>query len=154
MAWRDRRRRPCNVPDEARVAFASAVVVNDHLQEIGSLRKIVVTPRGAENRVERVDVFDMEADLEVLADGFHRGVDLSQDLVFGFVEEAIPKDDFRILDEPSPELDEVAVARPLVFERPLYELIKFGVSVAGTVEVDAPFARGPLMVLAEAGHAR
>jgi hypothetical protein len=37
--------------------------------------------------------------------------------VFGGIEEPIPRKDFRPLDEQSPELDEVAIARALAFQR-------------------------------------
>src|SRR2546425_356008 len=99
-----------NILDEMGVALAAAVIVDDHFQEVGFLREILIAARRAEERVERVDVLDVEPDLEVLADRFHRGVHFSEHLVFAFVEEPVPQNDFRILDQQPPELDEVAVA--------------------------------------------
>src|SRR5256885_6399167 len=106
-----------DITDEIRVTFPATVVVSDDLEEIGLLREVVVAPRRAENRVERVDVLNVEPDLEAPADGLYRGVDLGEHLVFAFVEQSVPKDDFRILDEQPPELDEIEIGRASCRER-------------------------------------
>ena len=87
-----------DIADEVGVALAAAVVVDDDLQEVGLRGEVGVAARGAEDGIERVDVLNVEADLQVPADGFHRGVDFREYPVFADIKEAIPRDDFRILD--------------------------------------------------------
>src|SRR5262249_12002947 len=89
---------------EMGVGLAAAVVVNDDFQEIGFGRQLRVTARRAKNWVERVHMFDVKADLELLADGFDRSVHFGEDLVLGGIEQPVPGDDLRVSDEQSPEL--------------------------------------------------
>jgi hypothetical protein len=76
----------------------------------------------------------------------HGGVDLGEDLVFGGVEQPIPRDDFRPFDEQGPEL-EVTVVRSLAFKRRLDELVELPVTLPGALEVNAPLLRRPLVML-------
>ena len=126
-----------------RIAFAAAVVIDHDLEKVGLLCQFVVTPRGAKDRIERVDMFDVETDLKVLSDGLDRLVDPCEHLVFTLVEQAVPKDDFRILDEQAPELDKVAVARSLSGEGVLHEPVE-----------SAAFTRSVLVMLAKTRDAR
>src|SRR5207247_2213895 len=77
-----------------------------------------------------------------------------QDLMLGFVEQPVPKNNLGILDQHPPELDEVAVAWPLSGQRGLDELVELAVAFASAFEVDAAFAGGPLVMFTEAGDAR
>src|SRR5256885_1531895 len=88
-----------NVPDEICVPLSPAIVIDDDLQEIRAGSEFVVAARGTEDRVERVDVFDVETDLEVRADGLHRGFHGGEHRVFAFVEEAVPRNNLRMLDK-------------------------------------------------------
>ena len=96
----------------------------------------------------------MKPNFEALADGLYRGVDLGKDLMFAFVEQPVPQDDFRILDEQPPELDEIAVAGPFPGERIPHKLIELKIAFVRAIEVDAALARGFLVVAAEASDAR
>src|SRR5207237_502992 len=98
--------------------------------------------------------FDVETDFEIVADGFHGGFDFGENLVFAFVEEAIPHHDFGKLREDAPELDEVAVGRALIFERGLDELIEARVAGASAFEINAGGFGGALMIFAKASDAR
>ena len=142
-----------DVADEVRVTLAAAVVIDDHFQEVGLARQIVVAARGAEDRVERIDVLDVEADLEVPAHGLDRGLHLREHLVFAFVKEAVPQDDFRIFYQRSPELDEVAIAGPFARQRALHKPIEFRIALARAFEVDAALPCSLLMKLTETRHA-
>src|SRR5437773_7458326 len=99
-------------------------------------------------------MFDVETDLKVLSDGLDRLVDPGEHLVFTLVEQPVPKDDFRILDEQAPELDKVAVARSLSGEGVLHEPVESGVAFAGTIEIEAAFTRSVLVMLAKTRDAR
>ena len=99
-------------------------------------------------------MFDVEPDLEVFANGLHRTIHLRQHLMFAFVKEPVPEDDFGIFDKRSPELDEITVARPFACERILHELVELKVAFVRAIEADAARARGFLVVFAKAGDAR
>ena len=61
-----------NVVDEIDVAFTAAVVIYYHLEEVGEFGQLRIVTGGAIEGVEGVGVFYVEADLEVVADGFYR----------------------------------------------------------------------------------
>src|SRR5689334_4394286 len=96
----------------------------------------------------------MEADLEVLPNVFDGGVYLGKHLMLGRVEEPVPRDDFRIFDEQSPPLNEVAVGRALVCQRALNELVKLAIALPDAVKVDARGFGRALMMLAETSYTR
>src|SRR2546422_7209437 len=79
-------------------------------------------------------MFDVEPDLEVLVNGLHRSIHLRQHLMFAFVKEPVPQDDFGIFDKRSPELDEITVARPFACERILHELVELKVAFVRAIE--------------------
>src|SRR5438093_10012522 len=98
------------------------------------------------------DVLLVEADLPSFAAAFYIVVDLVQHLVLGFIKQAIPGDDFRILHEQSPELDEVTVAGPMPLERSLHELVELPVTFARSLEAQARRPGRFLVVLAKTRH--
>ncbi len=145
--------RRAHVANEVGVAFAAAVVVDHHLQEVRLRRQVGVAAGRAEDRVEGVDVFEVKAQPQAGAHALHGGVDLGKHLVFHRVEQSVPGDDLGPLDQEAPELDEISVARPLALERRLNKLVEVPLPLSGPVEVQAPFLRRSLMMLAKARDA-
>src|SRR5579859_1836943 len=113
-----------------RVAFAAAIVIDDDFQEIGFFGQLVIAAGRAENGIERIDVLDMETDPQVLSDGFRRGINLSEHLVFAFVKQTVPENDLRVLDEQPPEFDEITVGGPMAGEGILDELVELEITLA------------------------
>src|SRR5882724_10221633 len=83
------------VADELGVTFATAIIVDHDFQEIRFGSEFPITAGSPENGVERVDMFNMETDLQIGPDRFHRVMDFLQDLVFAEIEKLVPKENFR-----------------------------------------------------------
>src|SRR4051812_47271621 len=69
------------------------------------------------------------------------------------VEESVPEHDFGVFCKNPPEFHKVSVGGALAFQGGLNVSIEFGVTVAGTLEVDAHLLSCLLVILAKAGHA-
>src|ERR1043166_7694728 len=136
------------------VTFASTIVINDHFEEIGFLREFIVTPRRPEDRVKRVHVLDVKSDLEIFSNRFHRGIYFGKDPVLAFIEEAIPRHNFRKLRQDPPKFNEVAIWGTLPLKRRLDELVQFGIAFFGAREINSSGLGCFLMIFAEASDAR
>src|SRR6185503_13541742 len=91
---------------------------------------------------------------KLLADGFDSSSHVAQDLVLCEIEELVPGDDFRPLHQQAPKFDEIAIGWALVLQRRLDELVQFGETGFGALQIYAVLARDALMVFAKTGHAR
>src|SRR5258708_1791269 len=106
------------------VSLTATVVVDNDLKEICFVCQICVTASRSEDGVERIDVFNMEAHLQIGFDRLNRSADFGQNLVFPKIEQAIPGQNLRVFHEQPPKLDEIAIGRTLTKEGLLDEVIQ------------------------------
>src|SRR5581483_3072211 len=106
---------------------------------------------GAEERAERIVVPEVKTHLRARPALPGRLVNVAVDRMLRIGPEFFPGEQLGVVEQQAPECDEAAVGRTRSVAQRAHILVQRGVARLRAGDVDAAFARGPLVMLAEAG---